>query len=77
MNEQPEAQGIPEMIMKRKEAPYLYLVAVGALAAIGVLSVIGALILAWGGRAVPGEVWTVTGIAVGGLVAMVGQGQST
>lgn len=70
--EQPEAQGIPEVILKRKEAPYLYLVAVSALAAISVLAVIGALILAWGGRTVPGEVWTVVGIAIGGLVALVG-----
>ena len=71
-----EPQSIPETILKQKTAINLYMIAVAALALIGVLSVVGALVLAWGGRTVPGEVWTVTGIAVGGLVAMVGQGQS-
>jgi hypothetical protein len=70
-----QAQGIPVEVLKRREASWLYLLAVGALALIGVLSVLGALILAWGGKTVPGEVWTVVGIAVGGLVAMVGQNQ--
>lgn len=70
-----QAQGIPVEVLKRKEASWLYLLAVGALATIGVVAVIGALVLAWGGKTVPGEVWTVVGIAVGGLVAMIGQNQ--
>lgn len=71
-----QAQGIPVEVVKRKESTWLYLLAVGALALIGVLSVVGALVLAWGGKTVPGEVWTVVGIAVGGLVAMIGQNQA-
>ncbi len=71
-----QAQGIPVEVLKRKEASWLYLLAVGALALIGVVSVLGALVLAWGGKTVPGEVWTVVGIAVGGLVAMIGQNQA-
>lgn len=71
-----EPQGIPQEVVKRKESTWLYLLAVGALALIGVLSVVGALVLAWGGKTVPGEVWTVVGIAVGGLVAMIGQNQA-
>lgn len=70
-----EPQGIPQEVVKRKESTLLYMVAVGALAAISILSVLGAIVLAWGGKSVPGEVWTVTGLALGGLVAMVGQGQ--
>jgi hypothetical protein len=50
----------------------LYLIAVIALAIIGVLSIVGAMILAAWGKAVPGEVWTVVGIAVGALSVMLG-----
>mgnify|MGYP000904666413 FL=1 len=70
-----EPQGIPQEVISRKNSTWLYMVAVGALAAISILSVLGAIVLAWGGKSVPGEVWTVTGLALGGLVAMVGQGQ--
>ena len=70
-----EPQGIPQEVISRKNSTWLYMVAVGALAAISILSVLGAIALAWGGKSVPGEVWTVTGLALGGLVAMVGQGQ--
>ncbi len=67
-----QAQGLPVEVLKRKESSWIYLLAVSALALIGVVSVVGALVLAWGGKTVPGEVWTVVGIAVGGLVALVG-----
>ena len=60
-----EPSAIPDVILKQKRAIDLYLIAVIALAIIGVLSIVGAMILAAWGKAVPGEVWTVVGIAVG------------
>ena len=67
-----EPAGVPEIILKNKRAIDLYLIAVIALAIIGVLSIVGAMILAAWGKAVPGEVWTVVGIAVGALSVMLG-----
>jgi len=67
-----EPSAIPEIILKNKRAIDLYLIAVIALAIIGVLSIVGAMILAAWGKAVPGEVWTVVGIAVGALSVMLG-----
>lgn len=68
-----EPQAIPPEILKQKRAINLYLIAVIALAAIGVLSVVGGILLAWAGKDVPGEIWTLAGIGVGGLVAMIGR----
>ena len=69
---------IPEVILKQKQAINLYLIAVIALAVIGVLSIVGAMILAAWGKVVPGEVWTVVGIAVGALSVILGwERQST
>lgn len=67
-----EPSAIPETILKQKRAIDLYLIAVIALAIIGVLSIVGAMVLAAWGKAVPGEVWTVVGIAVGALSVMLG-----
>jgi len=67
-----EPSAIPETILNQKRAIDLYLIAVIALAIIGVLSIVGAMILAAWGKAVPGEVWTVVGIAVGALSVMLG-----
>jgi len=67
-----EPAGVPEIILKNKRAIDLYLIAVIALAIIGVLSIVGAMVLAAWGKAVPGEVWTVVGIAVGALSVMLG-----
>ena len=67
-----EPSAIPDVILKQKRAINLYLIAVIALAIIGVLSIVGAMILAAWGKAVPGEVWTVVGIAVGALSVMLG-----
>ena len=67
-----EPSAIPDVILKQKRAIDLYLIAVIALAIIGVLSIVGAMILAAWGKAVPGEVWTVVGIAVGALSVMLG-----
>jgi len=67
-----EPSAIPDVILKQKRAIDLYLIAVIALAIIGVLSIVGAMVLAAWGKAVPGEVWTVVGIAVGALSVMLG-----
>ena len=67
-----EPSAIPDVILKQKRAIDLYLIAVIALAIICVLSIVGAMILAAWGKAVPGEVWTVVGIAVGALSVMLG-----
>ena len=67
-----EPSAIPETILKQKRAIDLYMIAVIALAVIGVLSIVGAMVLAAWGKAVPGEVWTVVGIAVGALSVMLG-----
>jgi hypothetical protein len=67
-----EPSAIPDVILKQKRAIDLYLIAVIALAIIGVLSIVGAMILAAWGKTVPGEVWTVVGIAVGALSVMLG-----
>ena len=67
-----EPSAIPDVILKQKRAIDLYLIAVIALAIIGVLSIVGAMILAAWGKAVPGEVWPVVGIAVGALSVMLG-----
>ena len=67
-----EPSAIPDVILKQKRAIDLYLIAVIALAVIGVLSIVGAMVLAAWGKAVPGEVWTVVGIAVGALSVMLG-----
>ena len=71
MNDEVQAQGIPEIVLKQKRAINLYMIAVVALAAIGVLSVLGGILLAWAGKDVPSELWTFAGIAITGLVAMV------
>ena len=63
--------GLPEPILKRREAITIYFIAVAALALIAVLAVIGGLLLAWAGKQAPGEIWAFAGIAVGGLVALV------
>ena len=67
-----EPSAIPDVILEQKRAIDLYLIAVIALAIIGVLSIVGAMVLAAWGKAVPGEVWTVVGIAVGALSVMLG-----
>ncbi len=74
--EEVQAQGIPAVVNKRREAIWFYLIAVSALAAIGVLAVIGSLILAWGGKEVPSVIQVLAGGAVTGLVALIGQNQA-
>ena len=67
-----QPQQIPSEILRRPQAINLYFIAVLSLAIIGVLAGLGRAILAWAGKVVPGEVWTFAGLAVGGLVALVG-----
>lgn len=66
---QPSA--LPAEILKRKDAVTLYTVAVVALAAIAGLAMLGGMVLAFAGRAVPGELVALGGVAVGALAAMV------
>lgn len=66
---QPSA--LPTEILKRKEAVTLYTVAVLALAIIAGLAMLGGMVLAFAGRAVPGELVALGGVAVGALAAMV------
>ncbi len=66
---QPSA--LPTEIVKRKEAITLYTVAVIALAVIAGLAMLGGMVLAFAGRAVPGELVALGGVAVGALAAMV------
>lgn len=73
MDEQPQAANLPDKILENKRAINLYLIAVGALAAIVLLSIVGAIVLAFFGQSMPGEVWTVVGIAAGALAAMLGK----
>lgn len=62
---------LPVEIVKRREAMTLYQIAVLALAVLSVIGVLGVFVLAWAGREAPGGIWTVVGLCVGGLVAMV------
>ena len=68
---------IPDQILSQPQSINLYFVAVIALATIGVLAVVGGLLLAWADKTVPGEIWTFAGLAVGGLVALVGSGKGS
>ena len=70
--EQPQAANLPTEILQNKRAIDLYLIAVGALSVMALLSIVGAIILAFVGKAIPGEVWTVVGIAVCALSVMLG-----
>lgn len=73
MDELPQAAGVPGEILKDKRAINLYMIAVGALALIVLLAIVGAIVLALFGRTMPGEVWTVAGLAAGGLASMLGR----
>jgi hypothetical protein len=63
---------LPESINKRPQALQLYTVAVWALAVIGGTGLVGVLVLAGLGRAVPGEAIVLASVAVGALAGMVG-----
>lgn len=67
----PQAQ-IPNVVLEHERAIDLYMIAVGAMAIIALVAIVGAIVLAFVGKAIPGEVWTVVGIAVGALSVMIG-----
>ena len=73
IDEQPQAANLPAEILQSKRAIDLYMIAVGALAIMGLLAIVGAIILAFVGKTIPGEVWTVVGLAVGALAALLGK----
>lgn len=62
---------IPPEVAKRKEAIWLYLIAVGALAVMGVLLVGGMILLAWNERTLPEGASVALGSIIAGLVGMV------
>ena len=68
MNEVIEPQNIPEPIVKRREAIYLYFIAVGALAVVVVLIPLLSIV----GRAMQPEIWAGWNVAMGGLIALIG-----
>ena len=70
-----EPSAIPETILKDKRAPYLYFIAVIALAIIGVLSVLSIVFLAWNGKASAEVLAVISGgffTVVGALSMMLG-----
>lgn len=71
MSDDVQPAGLPEPILKNKQAITLYQIAVLALAAIGVITVLGAIVLAAFGRSMPDYVVALASVAVGGLVALV------
>lgn len=72
MNDDIQPASIPDKILDNAKAIDLYLIAVWALALMGGFAIVGAVVLSFFDKAVPGEVWTVVGIAVGALSVMLG-----
>lgn len=66
---------LPEQVLKNRRSIDLYLIAVVGMVAIGLIAVVGAMVLALFDRAIPGEVWTIVGTAVGAIATML-SGQS-
>lgn len=75
-DEQMLPAALPEQVLKQKRAIDLYLIAVVGMVAIGLIAVVGAMVLALFDRAIPGEVWTIVGTAVGAIATMLAAGQS-
>lgn len=72
MNEPLEPMGLPEPIVKRREATWLYLIAVGTLAALTLLATVGGIWLAFSDKALPEALVALAGAAVLALSRMVG-----
>lgn len=66
-----QAQGIPAVVNKRKEAINLYTIAVVALAIVSVLAVLGGIALSLFDRPVPESMVALGGVALGALAGMV------
>ncbi len=76
MGDLPQPQEIPTEILKQKRALTLYWLAVGGLVAVAVMTIGGGMILAFAGRAVPGELIALGGVAIGALSGMVAPGKA-
>ena len=72
----PQPAQLPQEIVKRKEALSLYWLAVIGLVIVAVLTIGGGMILAFAGRAVPGELIALGGVAIGALSGMVAPGKA-
>ena len=72
MSEDVRPAALPDEVLQDKRSIDLYMIAVIGMVAIGLIAVIGAIVLALFDRTVPGEVWTVVGLAVGALSVMLG-----
>lgn len=64
-------QSLPEPVVQSPTAPTIYLVVVGALAALGVLTVLGGVVLAYADKSLPESVIVLGSVAVGALAGMV------
>lgn len=67
---------MPEQVLKSKRAPDMYMIAVTGMVAIGLLALIGAIVLAFFRRTIPGELWPFAGMALGAIATMLAGGQS-
>lgn len=66
-----DAANLPEPVINNPKSISLYLVVVVALSALGLATVIGGIILAFVGRALPEAVTVLGSVAVGALAGMV------
>ncbi len=74
--DEPQPQEIPTAILKQNGALSLYWLAVVGLVVVAVLTIGGGMILAFAGRAVPGELIALGGVAIGALSGMVAPGKA-
>jgi hypothetical protein len=68
-------QALPEQLLEQPGALDLYRIAVYALAGIGAAGLVGVLVLAGLGRAIPEAAIALAGVAVGALATMVAGGR--
>jgi hypothetical protein len=68
-------QALPEQLIEQPGALDLYRIAVYALAGIGAVGLVGVLVLAGLGRAIPEAAIALAGVAVGALATMVAGGR--
>jgi hypothetical protein len=57
---------LPEQVLKSRRAIDMFMIAVIGMVGIGLIAVIGAIVLAFFGREIPGEVWPFAGARGGG-----------
>ena len=68
-------QALPDQVLEQPGALDLYRIAVYALAGIGAVGLVGVLVLAGLGRAIPEAAIALAGVAVGALATMVAGGK--